>query len=231
MTVQNKSRKRSDDKGIAALIIAALGAGGIVALYFLVPGFQFIDLAMLLVVVIFTASGYRQGTIRGLMTIVILYFATGIAATLYPVPAPYVAGIGKLFGFIFAGQVMEGDMAASTQTVSGDSLAISFMLLTLVIWIVLEAIGRSTFQDTSLPKLGILDKFGGIVVHFVIGALVASLLFNAIGYGHLRRAHNKALLRTRFNQILSLHYTTQSFWFGSQPPPIYVYDLDVMREP
>ena len=230
MNAQFRPRKRSEDTRTPSLVITALGAIGIVALYILMPRFQFIDLVFLLIVVVFGASGYRLGIVRGIMTIFILYFVTGIAATFYPVPAPYLAGIGRLFGLIFAGKTMEGDMSASTQTASTSNLATSFILLTLIIWIMIEAVAKGAFRDTSLPKLGFLDKWGGIAVHLAVGALAASLLFNAVGYGHLRRAHDRALLRPQFNQILSIHYSAQSFWFGSQPPPIYVYDQDVMRE-
>ena len=231
MTVQfDKPRKRSDRKAIPSLLIGALGTVGVVALYLLVPGFQFIELVLLLVVVGFGAAGYNRGIIRGAMTIALLYVATGVAATLYPIPAPYVAATGQFFALVFTGNALSGELDVANQNVGGGSLAISFVLLTVVIWGALEAIGRVAFRDTSLPRLGILDNLGGVVVHLVIGALVASLLFNAIGYGQLRPAHNKALLRRRFNQVLSVHYNAQSFWFPRTPPPIYVYDLDVPRE-
>jgi hypothetical protein len=35
------------------------------------------------------------------------------------------------------------------------------------------------------------------------------------------------VLRPRFNQVLTLHYAAQSFWFPERSPPIYVYDLDL----
>jgi uncharacterized membrane protein required for colicin V production len=231
MTVQfDKPRKRSDRKSIPSLLIGALGTVGVVALYLLVPGFQFIELVLLLVVVGFGAAGYNRGIIRGAMTIALLYVATGVAATLYPIPAPYVAATGQFFALVFTGNALSGELDVANQNVGGGSLAISFVLLTVVTWVALEAIGKVAFRDTSLPRLGILDNLGGVVVHLVIGALVASLLFNAIGYGQLRPAHNKALLRRRFNQVLSVHYNAQSFWFPRTPPPIYVYDLDVPRE-
>jgi uncharacterized membrane protein required for colicin V production len=231
MTVQfDKPRKRSDKKSIPSLLIGALGTVGVVALYLLVPGLQFIELVLMFVVVGFGAAGYRRGIIRGAMTIALLYVASGIAATLYPIPAPYVAAMGQFFALVFTGNALSGELDVSNQKVGGGSLAISFVLLTVVIWAALEAIGRVAFRDTSLPRLGILDNWGGVVVHLVIGALVASLLFNAIGYGQLRPVHNKALLRRRFNQVLSVHYNAQSFWFPRTPPPIYVYDLDVPRE-
>jgi len=54
--------------------------------------------------------------------------------------------------------------------------------------------------------------------------LVASLLFNASGYvPRLRRMHDDARLRPRFNQVISLLYTSQTFWFP-EPPRMYVYD-------
>ena len=222
-TVQFRPRRRTDTKLIPTLLIGALGIAGIVALFLLVPGVQFIELVLLAIVVGIVAMGYRRGIIRGIISILFLYIATGIAATFYPIPAPYVAGIRQFLGRMSVGTVTQGEL-------DGDSLAISFILVMLVTWIALEAIGHSASPDTSLPRLGILDNLAGVGPHLVVGVLVASLLFNAIGYGHLRRAHHKAVFRSRFNQVLTLHYGTQSFWFGESPPPIYVYDLDVPVE-
>ena len=223
MTVQFRPRRRTDTKLIPTLLIGALGIAGIVALFLLVPGVQFIELVLLAIVVGIVAMGYRRGIIRGIISILFLYIATGIAATFYPIPAPYVAGIRQFLGRMSVGTVTQGEL-------DGDSLAISFILVMLITWIALEAIGHSASPDTSLPRLGILDNLAGVGAHLVVGVLVASLLFNAIGYGHLRRAHHKAVFRSRFNQVLTLHYNTQSFWFGESPPPIYVYDLDVPVE-
>ena len=223
MTVQFRPRRRTDTKLIPTLLIGALGIAGIVALFLLVPGVQFIELVLLAIVVGIVAMGYRRGIIRGIISILFLYIATGMAATFYPIPAPYVAGIRQFLGRMSVGTVTQGEL-------DGDSLAISFILVMLVTWIALEAIGHSASPDTSLPRLGILDNLAGVGPHLVVGVLVASLLFNAIGYGHLRRAHHKAVFRSRFNQVLTLHYGTQSFWFGESPPPIYVYDLDVPVE-
>ena len=222
-TVPFRPRRRTDPKLIPTLLIGALGIAGIVALFLLVPGVQFIELVLLAIVVGIVAMGYRRGIIRGIISILFLYIATGIAATFYPIPAPYVAGIRQFLGRMSVGTVTQGEL-------DGDSLAISFILVMLVTWIALEAIGHSASPDTSLPRLGILDNLAGVGAHLVVGVLVASLLFNAIGYGHLRRAHHKAVFRSRFNQVLTLHYGTQSFWFGESPPPIYVYDLDVPVE-
>ena len=222
-TVPFRPRRRTDTKLIPTLLIGALGIAGIVALFLLVPGVQFIELVLLAIVVGIVAMGYRRGIIRGIISILFLYIATGIAATFYPIPAPYVAGIRQFLGRMSVGTVTQGEL-------DGDSLAISFILVMLVTWIALEAIGHSASPDTSLPRLGILDNLAGVGAHLVVGVLVASLLFNAIGYGHLRRAHHKAVFRSRFNQVLTLHYGTQSFWFGESPPPIYVYDLDVPVE-
>jgi uncharacterized membrane protein required for colicin V production len=226
MTVQFRPRRRTDTKLIPTLLIGALGIAGIVALFLLVPGVQFIELVLLAIVVGIVAMGYRRGIIRGIISILFLYIATGTAATFYPIPAPYISGIRDMF----AGSLVGGRLDVANVTVDGDSLATSFILLMLVVWIVLEAIGHSASPDTSLPRLGILDNLAGIGVHLIVGVLVASLLFNAIGYGHLRRTHHKAVFRSRFNQVLTLHYGTQSFWFGESPPPIYVYDLDVPVE-
>ena len=96
----------------------------------------------------------------------------------------------------------------------------------LLIWVILEVIARLSFRDVGLPVLALVDKIGGIVIFLLLGILVASLLFNVFGYGRrTRRAHNASLLRPAFNTVFRLHYASQSFWFGSNPPPIYTYDL------
>jgi len=197
---------------VIPLVIGTLGTAGVIALYFLVPDIQPLELMLLLVITGFVALSCTQGIIRSIMSIAMLYIASGVAATFYRVTAPY---IGAPFSAI----------------VDRNILALSFGVLTVVIWVTLEVLGRISFRDTHLPVLGILDNLGGLLIYLVIGVLVASLLFNTIGYGRLgRRAHNEALLRQRFNQVLYLYYTTQSFWFPERPPPIYVYDLDLPRE-
>jgi hypothetical protein len=221
VTFQHKPRKRPAQKSIPVLIISALGIVGIVALVLLVPGFQPIDIALLLVVVGLGAAGYTQDTLRGIATVVMIYVATGTAATFYQKVSPYVGAIQQTLTLNLEATVGEN--------IDRGTLALSFSLLAMIIWIVLETIARLSFRDTSLPALGILDKLGGVFVHLIVGILVASLLFNAIGYGRSRRVHDKALLRPEFNQVLYLYYNTQSFWFPRNPPPIYVYDLDRRR--
>jgi hypothetical protein len=205
--------KRSARGVVPPLILLVLGVGGILALYFLSPGFQPVEVMVMLMVTGLAALGYRQRILRGIMTSVILYFATGVAATFYPITAPYV---GAPFG---------GEM-------TNDILALSFVVLMVSIWVALEAFSRRFFKDTSLPNLRILDNLGGVLIYLAVGALVAALLFNAFGYGQTGWAsHNQAKLRPALNQVLYVHYTAQSFWFPNKPPPIYIYDLDLQREP
>jgi len=200
------------------MILGTLGTVGVVALYFLSPGFQPIEL-VLLITVGFVAAGYTQGIVRGITTIIALYIATGVGAILYRTAAPYT-GIVKLLLTL----PLTGNLSLEVYMDNG-TLAFSFVLLTLIAWSVLEIAIRASFQDTSLPGLGILDNLGGVIVHLIVGLLVASLLFNALGYGRLRPMHDRAQLRPVFNQALRLHYLTQSFWFPRRPPAIYTYDL------
>ena len=237
MTIQHKPRKRTAKEIVPPLTLGALGTAGVIVLYFLIPGFQPIELVLMLVVVGFGAVGCMQNILRGIMTIVILYVATGIAAIFYRAIAPYAGTILGIFillwqevvGAATSSQLTTPETALLSGGVTRDSLAFSFALLTGITWGILETISRVSFRDTSMPKLGILDNMGSVLVHLVIGALVASLLFSVIGYGQLRHVHDKALLRPRFNQVLYLHYTAQSLWFPRRPPPIYVYDLDLSR--
>ena len=204
-------RRRSAKDLVVPLIISVLGIAGIITLNFLIPDLQPIELVLLFVVVGFGAVGYMQDIVRGLMSAAMLYVAAGVAATFYQTTAPFV---GAPFG----------------DEVNRNILALSFGVLTAIIWITLEILGRTSFRDTKLPVVGILDNLGGVFTYLIIGVIVASLLFNTIGYGQLgRQAHNKAFLRPRFNQVLHLYYTTQSFWFPRRPPPIYAYDLDLPR--
>jgi len=222
VTTQYRSRKRSAKEVVPPLILGALGIIGVIALYVLVPDLQPIEL-VLLITVGFAAAGYTQGIVRGITTIVILYIATGVGAIFYRVTVPYT-GVIKLILSI----PITGDFSLKVHADNG-TLAFSFCLLTVIVWIILEATMRVFFQDVSLPGLGILDNLGGVIVHLIVGLLVASLLFNALGYGRLRPMHDKALLRPAFSQVVYLHYITQSFWFPRRPPAIYVYDLDLAR--
>jgi hypothetical protein len=194
------------------LFIGTLGAIGVVVLFFTLPGLRPIELMLLLLVVLCVALGFKQRILRGVMTLVFLYFASGLAATLYKVSSPY---IGAPFG---------GEPTFSNKT-------LAFIVLMLLIWIALEALGRAMFGDTTLPMLGILDNLGGTLVYLVVGILIATLLFNAIGYGWVRAEHNRARLRPEFRQVFRIHYFTQSFWFSGKPPHIYSYDLEPPSEP
>ncbi|MDY6876833.1 MAG: CvpA family protein [Chloroflexota bacterium] len=208
---QAPQKRRSTQDLTMPLVISVLGIAGIIILKSLIPSLQPIEMALLFVAVVFGAIGYTQNIIRGFMSVVMLYIATGVAATFYITTAPFV---GAPFG----------------DEVNRNILALSFGVLTAAIWITLGVLSRTSFRDTNLPALGILDNLGGMFIYLIIGVLVASLLFNSIGYGQLgRRAHDKAFLRPRFNQVLNMYYTTQSFWFPKRPPPIYAYDLDLSR--
>ncbi len=207
MTGQDRAKKRSARQLVPPLLIAFLGIAGSLAIFFLKGGFQSIELALMFIMVAFSAWGYTQRTVRGIVSLFFLYIATSLAATFYIITAPYVG-------------------APFSDKVTPDILALSFVVLTVVAWVALEFIARQFFKDLSLPALGILDNLGGLCMYFLVSILVASLLFNAMGYSEtFRRAHHRALLRQRFNQVVHLWYASQSFWFSQNPPPIYIYDL------
>lgn len=237
MTLLKGMRRPSAKEVLPPMIIGALGSAVVIALSFITPGFQLIELVVLLIAVAFSTAGYKQGIVRGIMTIAMLYFATAVAAALYRILAPYVAAFIQVGVLLWETAVATFSQTASSEfdvasigQVNHDALAISFGLLAIIIWVVMDVIGRRYFQDTSLPSLGILDKLGGVIVYLVIGLLVASITFNTAGYGSLRHTHNKAVFRQSFNKVLYVHYqVAQSFWFPKSPPPIYVYDLDPSR--
>lgn len=210
---RHAARKISAKDLVPPLILFTLGIVVVVLLYFLNRDFQTIELALLVLVAGAVALGYRQRILRGIMTLVILYIATGLAATFYAFTAPY---IGAPLG----------------EEMTRGKYALSFVVLMLAMWIALEAIGRQFFKDVSLPGLGFLDNLGGVFLYLIVGILVATLFFNAIGYGRGGRpAHDKAKLRSVFRTVLTVHYTAQSFWFPRNPPAIYAYDLKPPSEP
>lgn len=214
--IKPKKEKRTFARLIPPLIIGTLGVFGVAALYYFIPKLQVIEFVPLVIIVGACAIGYLRRIVRGILSIVIIYIATVAAAFLYRAIAPYVNAIGELFSF---------NLEASVEDLATlGSQAFAFALVTVFVWFILELIGRATFQTPELPQIGILDNLGGLMVHLALGVLIASLLFNTAGYGRSRPGHDRAYFRQTFNQVLYLHYTTQSFWFEG-PPPIYAYDL------
>jgi len=211
-------RKKKSAKEITPpLLLGILGLGGVLAIYLSVPGFRPIEL-VLLITVGFAAWGYTQNIVRGITTIVILYIATGVAAVFYRAAVPYTAVIKMVITLPLTRHF------STHPPMDNGTLAFSFGLLTVLVWVVLEIAVRVSFHDVSVPALSILDNLGGTFVYLIVGILVASLLFNALGYGRLRPMHDRARLRPVFNKVVYVHYVTQSFWFN-RPPAIYAYDL------
>jgi uncharacterized membrane protein required for colicin V production len=216
--IKPKEHKRSFGRLIPPLLIGALGVFGVAALYALNLGFRSIEFVPLLIIVCAAAVGYLRGIVRGILTLVILYISTGVAALFYRALAPYVHAVGEVFSFNINASIEAG--------ASRGSQAFAFVLLAVIFWFLLELIARATLQSPDMPQIGILDKLGGVLVHLAVGVLVAALLFNAAGYGRSRPRHDQAYLRRTFNQVLYLHYMSQSFWFGRNPPSLYTYDLN-----
>jgi hypothetical protein len=159
--------------------------------------------------------------IRGFSTAIALYVATGVAASFYPILTPYARSflnVGKGIGL----------SRPPIGNIDYSALALSFTFITVVLWVALEALFRAAYPDTHLAFLGPVDRVGGTLVYLLIGIVVATLLFNTIGYGVAGRpAHDKATLRPEFNQVMKRFYQGQSFWFPRRPPAIYVHDLDL----
>jgi hypothetical protein len=238
VTSLRKSKRGLSSEATVALILSAVGTAGVVVLYYLTPRFQPIELLLMLVIVGLAIAGYLQGIIRSVMTIILLYIAIGIAAILYRESAPYVNAILQVLTLLRDSVASIFGARPSTSSavdytlgagITQDTLAVSFGLVTALIWGILEIISRASLKDTSLPRLGILDNVGGVLIHLIIGILVAAFLFNIIGYGKYRPTHDRALLRPQFNRVLYFCYTTQWFWFPRSPPPIYIYDLHPPR--
>ncbi len=213
------SQDESHQKAIPLLVIGTLGTVSIVAFKFLMPATTALDILLAFVIVPFAAVGYSKGLMRGLLTVGVLYITTGLAATLYPSISPYTGAIRQL---------LHGNVnVVIGQGIDRAAMSLAFLVLWLLFWIILGLLVKVTFPETSLPALGILDNLGGLLVYTLIGVLVASLLFAALGYGWAPAAHDRAYLRPAFNQVIRIHYFIQSFWFLHRPPAIYVYDLNL----
>jgi hypothetical protein len=185
-----------------------------VVAYLTVPGFLEVEVVLLLVMAVGAALGYNRRIIRGLVTIPFLYAATGVAAILYNTTSPY---IGAPFG-----DFREVEPPR-------DIKALSFFVLMLVVWIALEGISRALFRDMSLPKVGMLDNLGGVIIHIFIGLLIAALIFNALGYSRQWRGSiTKAKLAPLFLRVLHTWYQFQSIWFG-KPPGFYAGALKLIE--
>ena len=208
MRAHKSTREGPPGRLFPDLLFATLGTVAVIAAIFLVRSFRPIEPILLLIPVGFGAVGFRQNLVRGVLSALIIYIATGVAAMLHLTIAPFV---GAFFGNVITNSIR----------------ALSFAVLTIQFCIALEAISRYLMPDTDLPGLGILDNLGSFVIYLAIGVMVASITFNTIGYsGRWKRAHDAALLRTTFNRVFSLHYRAQSFWLPGGPPRIYTYDLE-----
>jgi uncharacterized membrane protein required for colicin V production len=212
MSTRNRDEKEKGKLAardiIFPLVIGTLGVVGAVLAFFVLD-FLSIEVMLLLVMVAGAAIGYNRRTIRGVVTVPFLYFATGFAALTYEPAAPY---IGAPFGDFREVEPTRGVKV------------LSFFVLMLVVWIALEGISRALFKDMSLPKMGILDNFGGVLVHIVIGVLIAALIFNALGYTQQWReggSARQAKLAPTFLQVIRTGYLTQSFWFSGKTPGLY----------
>ena len=109
---------------------------GILALKFFVLDLYFIEMALLLVVVGFCAIGCTQDIIRGLVSLAMLYIASGVAAISYRAIAP------------FGGEV------------NCNILALSFGLLTVVSWdrvLYLHYTAQSFWFPRGLPPIYAYD--------------------------------------------------------------------------
>jgi uncharacterized membrane protein required for colicin V production len=211
MSTHSSKQKHSAKDVVIPLLIGMLGVVAVVLAAAFGEGFQTLDVVLLMIVVAFAAVGYTQRVLRGLMTIPFLYIATGVAATLYTVAAPY---IGAPFGDY-------GEVAPPPRI-----QAISFGVLVLVIWIPLEAIARSFLKDTSLPGLLILDNFGGVLIYAFLGVVVAALIYNTIGFGSdWQGAITRVKLRSLLTSVMRIFYATQAFWFPPGRPRIYTAGL------
>jgi hypothetical protein len=185
--------------------------------YLILPNPKTIELTMLLVIAGLTAFGYMRGIVKGVLTIIVIYISSAAGALFYRTISPFVN---------IAVAMLRLNINTTLDDPVNDSVrALSFVLVMLAAWGVGELLRAAFIQGTSLPEIGVLDNLGGVLVHIVVGVLVASLLFNAYGYGRSRPVHDQATLRPFFNYAVRLMSTTQAFLFGGTSPALYTYDL------
>jgi hypothetical protein len=206
-------------KWIPVLLIGIVGVFGAFGIWYtILPDPKTIELTMLLVIAGLTAMGYPRGMVRGVLTIIIIYISSAAGALFYRTISPFVNVALAMLSLNIETTVDD--------PVSDSTRAFSFVLVMLAVWGVGELLRGAFFQGASLPEIGVLDNLGGVLMHIVVGVLIASLLFNAYGYGSSRSVHHKAALRPYFNQVVRLIVTAQSFLLGGSPPPLYTYDLN-----
>lgn len=226
MTIKSRyaPEETAAQKWMPVLALAVLGVLGVLALYYFAPQligrrFQAIELVLMLVMVGFTALGYYRRLVRGVISVLSYYVATGMATLVYRPLTPYVGSVLEALQFNF-------DVTAAESTTPGY-YATTFFLVSLAAFVVLELLLWASFRDTRMSGLGVLDNLGGVLVYLILGVLAASMLFNLFGYGRSRPIHDRAVLRRTFNQALYVQYQAHSFWFSGNPPPLYTYDLNV----
>ncbi|TET53239.1 MAG: hypothetical protein E3J64_03910, partial [Anaerolineales bacterium] len=139
--------KESSRGVFVPLIIATLGTVGVIVLYFVLPGFQAIEMLALLLAIAVTAVGFSQRIVRGLLSLVSLYSSSAIAAYLYGAAAPSVARTLASLANPFS------TAPSQSVTVTKSMYGLTFALLTIAIYALLEVISRAAIPDTALPKL------------------------------------------------------------------------------
>ncbi|MFL7792435.1 MAG: CvpA family protein [Anaerolineae bacterium] len=201
---QHAAKKKTDAKDIIfPLVIFVAGTVGAVVARFSLPGFGNADVTFLVIMASAAAVGYRDRILRGLLSIPFLYIATAVAAILYEPASPY---IGAPFG--------DFREVEPTRIVK----ALSFFVIMVAIVAILEGSSRALFKDMSLPKLGMLDNLGGVLVGLVIGVLVAALFFNSYGYNQRWQGDvDDAMFAPMLLRVLDIGYQTQSIWFKGTP--------------
>ncbi|MCJ7736403.1 MAG: CvpA family protein [Anaerolineae bacterium] len=207
MISHTASSERQRVSPFPPVIIATLGTISLLVYGYMTPRFQLMEFGVLFVAILFCAVGYTQNVVRSLASGVALYLTAGLAVRFYVGAAPY---IGSPFG----------------EEITRNILTLSYVVLALAFWALLESLSRAFLRDASLPWLGFFDHLSAAVVYLILGLLVASILFTVLGYSsQLRGQHNASVLRPVFNEIFRPVYISQTPWFAQRSPAIYAYDI------
>jgi hypothetical protein len=151
---------------------------------------------------------------RGVFTLVALWAASLLSGVLYPEVA-------------FRLQVLSGDNPVLFRGIVFDALLVIFVVVGFILT-------RVAFPVTRLPKLGVLDNFGGLLMGIVIAIVLISLLNNSFGvmvieqwendqagWARLRTVYLASNLRVYTTSVLRIYGWLFAPFFGGLPPALY----------
>lgn len=121
----------------------------------------------LIVIILCTMDGF----LRAVVTLVSFYLIT-TATGMLTLATDMLQGVARALADVVGGRVPNMTM---TQT-------IIFVVLTVPLFIGSYFVGKALFQDTTLPKLQVLDNILGAIVGIVLVMMMAAVIYNTWGF-------------------------------------------------